>query len=90
MEINKKIIKIFVFNLKEKKINKDKINELEHIICPICKELIIINHNDLKIFNNCKKCNLNYKLDIKKFIESQYTDESNIKCIKCGNKKKIL
>ena len=79
---------IFVFNLKPNL----KCQKLPNIICPECKNLALLNINniDYKIsiincMNNhqCKNSSLN------NYIESQIIDESKIKCELCKNPKNL-
>ena len=79
---NKNII-ISVFRM----IKNNKINEIENIICPICKNLTFFNINEDHInINNCKNKHKN-KYSINEFIEKQHIDENDIKCYICNNKK---
>jgi len=81
-------IKIFVYNIKIKK-NKNTNNEdLKDIICPICKNVAIINNNNDKFSLNCLHNNHKFiDLTINWLYESQYFNESLINCNKCGNNK---
>ena len=70
-------IKIIVLNLKKKKNNK----ELNQIICPKCKELVIINFEEDKIIiNNCiNNHNIIYS-SMNELMKNQIIDE-----LECDN-----
>ena len=85
-ELNDNNLTIFVFNLNIKKNNNEK--KLKNIICPECNNLSIINNNnDLFSFNNCIKKHKFNDFTINLFLESQFIDESKIKCDICQNNK---
>ena len=79
----KKNILIIVFNK-----NQNYKKESENIICQDCYKLAFVNINEDKANTNCiHKHKKNYSL--KEFIESQYIDESSIKCDICKNNKHL-
>ena len=80
-DIKNKNIIISVTNLKKIKIKE----ELNHIICPECNNLTLMNVNDNNIvLEKCIKNHVNTFNNIKDFIESQNIKE-DIKCEKCQN-----
>ena len=84
---NKKL-KIFVFNWKSD-FNAPK---LTNIICPECKKLALLNINniDYKIsINNCENNHQFKNISLNNCIDSQYIDESKIKCDLCKNPKNL-
>jgi len=63
------------------KISKD-------IICPICKEICMINFKDYKItLNNCKNGHKISKILFEELEDFQKINESKIICKKCSNNK---
>ena len=81
-EFNSNNIIINVFNLK-KNINN---NELNHILCPICENLIIMNINDDKLsIDNCINNHNIGDLTINEFMNLQKINKTPIKCDICGN-----
>ena len=84
-ELNDNNLIIFVFNLNIKRNNNEK--ELKNIICPECKKLSIINNNNDLFSINCINKHIFNDFTINLFLESQFIDESKIKCDKCENNK---
>ena len=85
-QLKNKNITIFVFNMKP----FSKVQELSNIICPKCKNLSLVNINniDYKIsINNCKNNHQSKNLTLNNYSNSQYIDESKIKCELCKNSK---
>jgi surface protein len=61
-----------------------KFKESKHIICPRCKGMSEIDINDFKI--TIKNCNSNHSMSglfMNDFVNTQYVDESRIKCKFC-------
>ena len=61
-----------------------KFKESKHIICPKCKSMSEIDINDFKI--TLKNCNYNHTMSgffMNDFVNTQYIDESIIKCKYC-------
>ena len=76
------IIIINVFNLNTKKESK----KFRQIICPKCKELVIINIDGDKVsVSNCINKHNIKDLSIKDFMKNQYIKE--LKCYICKNDK---
>ena len=60
----------------------------EYIICPECKELILISIKNHKIcLSECKNGHKFEDIPFKDFEQTQYIDESKIKCDKCKRNK---
>ena len=60
----------------------------EYIICPECKELILISIKNHKIcLSECKNGHKFEDIPFKDFEQTQYIDESKIKCDKCKKNK---
>ena len=62
-----------------------KFKESKHIICPRCKGMSEIDINDFKI--TIKNCNSNHSMSglfMNDFVNTQYVDESKIKCKYCN------
>ena len=62
-----------------------KFHESNHIICPKCKGISEIDLNNFKI--SIKNCNFNHTMPylfLNDFINTQFVDESQIKCIYCN------
>ena len=63
---------------------KSKLKISEHIICPKCKCMSEININNLKI--SITNCNNNHSMPglyLNDFINTQYIEESSIRCQEC-------
>ena len=58
---------------------------MENIICPECQELSIINNNDDFFSLKCPNNHEFSDITITSLIDSQYIEESSIKCHKCNN-----
>ena len=87
-QLHNRNITIFVFNMKPD-LNGQK---LTNIICPECKNLALLNINyiDYKIsITNCKNNHQCKNLSLNNYIDSQYIDESKIKCWLCKNPKNL-
>ena len=72
----------------EKNENINLLKKSQEIICPICKELCLIDFNDYKI--NFQKCKNNHKFSnilFNEFNIFQQIDESKIICNNCNNNK---
>ena len=75
-----------MFNLKNENNNNPK--ELRQVICPECKNLSSINiMKDIIILDDCKEKHRNQFSNFKEFINTQFTDDSDIKCEICQNNK---
>ena len=62
-----------------------KFHESNHIICPKCKGISEIDINNFKI--SIKNCNFNHTMPylfLNDFINTQFVDESQIKCKYCN------
>ena len=62
-----------------------KFKESNHIICPKCKNMSEIDINNFKI--SLKNCNNNHSMSgffMNDFVNTQYIDESRIKCKYCN------
>ena len=84
----RKKLKLLVYEMNTNEENDNKIKSKE-IICPICKENIRIKINNYKInLYECKNGHYINNILLNEFENSQYIDESEIKCDKChyGNK----
>jgi len=85
---DKNNIKLLVFELETEEEDNESIIKSRNIICPICKELCLINFKDYKIFfSNCRN---NHKLSNILFNELNdflKINEAKILCDKCNNKK---
>ena len=80
-------IKILVYELVNET-NEEELKLSKDIICPICKEICIINFKDYKItFNNCKNKHSISKILFEEFKDFQKIIESEIICHKCNNNK---
>ena len=87
-EIKKNEIKIVIidFDLEREKIKTLK--QSREIICPICKELCVINFKNYKIsLKNCINKHCFPNLIINEIYDFQKIDEEEILCKKCGNNK---
>ena len=85
-----KRMNIIVYNEKKTIIN-DNIKEAKEVICPECKENILIKIEDYKIsMYNCKNNHKKENKSIKEFDKLQKIDESKIICEECkiNNKNK--
>ena len=88
---NRNIMNILVFDENENNIN-EKIKESKEIICPECKENILINLNDYKInLFDCKNGHNYNNILLNKFENTQNIDISQIICDNCkiNNKSNI-
>ena len=83
-------INIVISDLNTEIKNEKKIILSIEIICPICKEnIIIINFDNYRIFLlQCKNNDKIYNIFIKDFKNTQKIDISKIKCENCQNKNK--
>ena len=80
-------IKILVYELVNET-NEEELKLSKDIICPICKEICIINFKDYKItFNNCKNKHSISEILFEEFKDFQKIIESEIICHKCNNNK---
>ena len=62
-----------------------KFHESNHIICPKCKSMSEIDINNFKIsIKNCNNGHTMPYLFMNDFVNTQYIDESNIKCQYCN------
>ena len=88
-KIEKKEIKILVFNLRNVKGSIKPNQKAPNIICPYCKQLALIKINEDKItISNCiNKNHISPDLTIEEFIGYQNYDESKVKCEFCQNLK---
>ena len=80
---------ILIFELNSDKKREKKIKSKE-IICPECKENIKINIQDYKI--NLFECKNGHNINnilLDEFQNTQYIDESEIKCNKCKDNNKF-
>ena len=76
-------ILVFPYDFGSPKIEKKKST---HIICPQCYHSSIINIENYKlILSDCEKKHKSIKLKISEFENTQYIDESVIKCSNCEN-----
>jgi len=84
---DKNNIKLLVFELEAEEEDNESIIKSKNVICPICKELCLINFKDYKIFfSNCRN---NHKLSNILFNELNdflKINEAKILCDKCNNK----
>jgi len=87
---DEKEINILVYEFEEDEPKEDILKKSRDIICPICKEICVINFNNYKItFNNCKNCHTFSNILFNEFYDFQKINESLIICDKCGiNKSK--
>ena len=84
---NQEEIVFLVFEYENGK-NADILKQSKNIICPICKEICMINFKDYKItFNNCKNNHRFSNILFNEFEKFQKINESKITCNKCGEKK---
>jgi len=69
--------------------NEEILKQSQDIICPICKEISLINLNDYKItFNICQNGHRFTNLILDEYFDSQKIDESKIICDKCEGEDK--
>ena len=81
---NKNKINILVEEYKKEEVKKNK-KISEEIICPECKEKILIKINDYKInLNGCKNGHNFYDILINDFEDKQMIDISKIICEECN------
>ena len=82
-----KEINILVYEYENENDNEElKISN--DIICPICKEICMINFKDYKItLNNCKNGHNISKILFEELNDFQKINESKITCKKCSNNK---
>ena len=79
----------FIVNDKNAEIDNTFIKKSEYIICPECKEFILISIKNHKIcLSNCKNGHKFEDISFKDFEKTQFIDESTIKCNKCQQNKK--
>ena len=77
---------MLVFVLKKNKLAKEE--EINHLLCPSCQNLVILNENKDKDITI--ECGNNHKIKystMSEFMNSQNIDDSNYKCSFCNNKK---
>ena len=83
---NKKIILVYKYT--DTTINNKVIKPSNEVICPICKDICLLEIKDYKIsLYNCKNGH-NSKLSIKEFNESQNINLSDIICNICKERNK--
>ena len=80
-------IQILVFDF-EKEDEEEIIKQSKELICPICKEICMINFKDYKItFSNCKNGHICSNILFNEFNDFQKINESTIKCKNCDTNK---
>jgi len=82
---------ILVFDENTRNMNNENIKESDEIICPECKENILIKIEEYRI--NLYNCKNNHKINnilIKEFEETQKIDISKIICDICKEKNKSI
>ena len=83
----KGIIQILVFDF-EKEDEEEIIKQSKELICPICREICMINFKDYKItFSNCKNGQTCSNILFNEFNDFQKINESTIKCKSCNTNK---
>ena len=86
---NENNINMIVYELHNDEDNEINLKQSKDIICPICKEICIINLNDYKItFSNCKNGHRFTKIMMDEFFDFQKINESKIICDECDEKNK--
>ena len=77
---------ILAYEVDNNTIIKENKIKSKHIICPECKENVLMNISDYKIqLFNCKNNHIIDKIKFKDFEETQFIDVSKINCEKCNN-----
>ena len=75
---------IIVYDIYENEIVEEKIEKSKEIICPKCKENILIEIKDYKInMYDCKNKDIIENIKIKEFENTQKIDISKIICNEC-------
>ena len=73
-------IEILVYEYEDEK-KEEELKQSKDIICPICKEICLINFKDYKInFSNCKNNHCFSKILFSEFEKFQKINESKIIC----------
>ena len=86
LKVNEETMKVIVIK-KQKKENKDVIEQSKDIICPDCKEPCRINMNDYKIkLYECPNGHINEGIKIDDFPKTQDINISLIICDQCKDK----
>ena len=81
-------IKLLVYELEIDEEENESIIKSKSAICPICKELCLINIKDYKIFfSNCKNKHKISNILFNEFDDFLKINEAKILCDKCNNKK---
>ena len=84
LDKNKKEMNIIINNTDDTTINNKNIKKSKDIICPECKENILIKLEDYKlIMYNCKN-NHNKQILLEEYENTQNIDLSKIKCEICN------
>jgi hypothetical protein len=85
---DKKKINLLVYELEIDEEENESIIKAKNVICPICKELCLINFKDYKIFfSNCKNKHKISNILFNEFDDFLKINEAKILCDKCDNKK---
>ena len=78
------MMNIIVYDIYENEIVEEKIEKSKEIICPKCKENILIEIKDYKInMYDCKNKDIIENIKIKEFENTQKIDISKIICNEC-------
>ena len=85
---DKKKINLLVYELEIDEEENESIIKAKNVICPVCKELCLINFKDYKIFfSNCKNKHKISNILFNELEDFLKINEAKILCDKCDNKK---
>ena len=83
----RKKMKILVYDKEENINNNENIIKSKDVICPECKENILINIKDYRInLYDCKNNHIKNNILLEEYENTQKIDISKIKCDKCRDK----